>query len=309
MKILITGGFGYIGGRLSQFLKIQKHDLTILANKGKKNIPVWAKGINIFYGDITDKNSLKNCFNGIDVIIHLASVNEIVCEKDPSKAYIVNCIGTQNVLEEAKNSGCKKFIYLSTFHVYGKNEGVISETLCPDPKSVYGITRLTGEQLCKKYSDENFKTIIIRLSNGIGAPADLLVDRWSLIMNELCKSAVTSQKIELKSPGYQYRDFIAIWDICLFIGILINKKLADKTEIYNLGSGKAVMIKDVAQMINQVYIKTYNKNLKIIIPKDDGKRYNKLIFSIAKAKKIGFKPKTNLKNEIKNTLLACEWFL
>ncbi|MFH1840196.1 MAG: NAD(P)-dependent oxidoreductase [Nanoarchaeota archaeon] len=310
MNILITGAFGYLGGRISLFFKKEGHEVSILSRRESDQVPNWVKDFKIIFGDVTDIDSLKSCCNDIDLVIHLAAINEIDCVNNPKLAYLVNCLGTQNMLEVAKLAGCSRFIYFSTFHVYGLSEGIIDESTVPNPTHLYGITHLVGEQLCKKYFDNEFRTIILRLSNGIGAPIDLNVNRWSLIINELCKFAVIDKKVELKSSGTQLRDFISIKDICQALNLFLNDKLSPKkNNIFNVGSGESISIKEVAKLIVEEYEQIYGSEIKLIIPSSDDNSFSQLKFRIDKIKQIGFNPTTNIKEEIKETLRLCEEFL
>lgn len=308
-KILVTGGFGYLGGRICTFLKDKGYSITIFERKDNADLPSWVKDMKIVYGDITDASSFNNCFRNINSVIHLAAVNEKVCETNPRLAYLVNCLGTQNALEEAKKAGCKKFIYLSTFHIYGQGHGRITESTVPNPTHLYGLTHFIGEQLCKKYTGENFRTIMLRFSNGIGAPAALSVDRWSLVVNELCKSAILNKKVELKSSGTQLRDFVSIDDLCSMIYLALSikdSKLGDG--IFNVGSGKSVSVKEIAELVAKEYRNMYNQEAELIIPKTEQEKSEPLQYVIDKARAIGFNPSTDLREEIRKTLKACEGF-
>ena len=311
MNILITGGLGYIGGRLTDYLlKKNIHNLTLTVYPEIGKIPDTFKDINIQCVDVLNRDKLTEVCKDIDYIIHLAATNEIVSAKKPHEALKVTVEGTLNVLEAAKERGINKFMYFSTFHVYGPNKGVkITEKLLPNPIHPYAITHYMAELYVNQFKHNyNFETVIVRLSNSFGAPLSTDVDRWTLVVNDLCYQAIKYGNLKLKSSGEQHRDFIPITDVLRAVDLLMNtpySKLGDG--VFNLGAGYSISVKEMCERIDKVYFKNYGKKLPIIIPKDTAKEDNTPVhFDISKIRNIGFKPTDNYDLEIRNTLKLCE---
>ena len=136
MKILITGGFGFIGGRVSQYLANQAHDVIIATRSPSSlfNLPAFAKVINI---NLDKLDTLTDACKNIDLVIHAAGINSQECLENPIAAHRFNAIGTKNLLNASIKNGVKRFIYLSTAHVYSARlDGIIDEftpTLNPHP--------------------------------------------------------------------------------------------------------------------------------------------------------------------------------
>lgn len=315
MKILITGGLGYIGGRVATFLKVKAPDSDILLTTRDKNRrPHWADGFLVLKMDLLNEDSVESCLKGknIDAIIHLAALNEIDSEKDPESALEVNSIGTYRLLRQANKYNISKFIYFSTFHVYGEvSVPVISEEAPTRSIHPYAFTHRAAED-CVNYFRHyhKMKTLILRVSNGYGYPVDKEVNRWSLVFNDLCRQAVSSGRIILKSSGKQYRDFIPLHDVAravyhfLFIA-------PDKWQdgLFNLGGDCSMSIIEVARVIARVYEQEYKKELPAIQYKEDIRQESKPVrYSIEKIKSTGFVLEGAMADEIKKTFLVCEKF-
>lgn len=328
MKILITGGFGYLGGRIAQYLgkRFPKEDIRLLVRRNGQVSPSWAESYDIVKGDVLDDSSLLEACRDIDAIIHLAALNEIESEKYPMNALKVNGEGTLRLLNAAIASKVDKFIYFSTFHVYGLNaHGEISENTIPAPVHPYAITHRVAEDFVRmKVQKEKIGGIILRLSNGFGCPSHTSVNRWTLVFNDFCLQAVLRNKIVLKSAGKQYRDFITLTDVSRCVEHLL--KIDDKmfklstyrargvvgrspTDdlIYNLGGNFSISILDVANLIAERCQKVLGTTPEIIIGPDSATMPDEpIIYMTDKLKSIGFQLVSNVEEEIDNTIIFCD---
>lgn len=318
MNILITGGLGYIGGRLAAHLKEKEPNNTVfISTKNQsKIIPAWAKSFPILFMDVCDEESIDKCLEGkkIDAIIHLGAVNEIESLDDPELALEVNTKGTYRLLKSAKQHKINRFIYFSTFHVYGKTkENFITEETPTRPIHPYAITHRAAEDFVTYFNHyHGMKTLILRISNGYGYPMDIGVNRWSLVFNDLCRQSVTNQKIILKSSGKQKRDFIALHDIARVVYhflFVIPENWMDG--LFNIGGNYSMSILEVAEKINNVYYRKYCKRLSIKKGNEDnqGKDFTaSLTYSIDKLLSTSFKLEANMDTEIEKTMQLCEEF-
>jgi UDP-glucose 4-epimerase len=314
MNILITGGLGYIGGRLSQHLgNVKNVNVKILA-RSNSYIPDWAGNKNIVAGDVLDISSLDAACQGVDTVIHLAALNEIDSGKNPIQALRVNGEGTLNIINAAIKNHVSKIIYFSTIHVYGLNAfGNITEETMPLPLHPYAITHHVSEDFIRMaVHKKELEGVILRLSNGFGYPSHPQVKRWTLAVNNMCLQAVLNNKIVLKTSGKQYRDFITLTDVSRCVEHILshdNSDIGKEDFIYNLGGEFSITILDIARLIKERYEKIMNVSLEIVIGKDDlsysilekPARYN-----IDKIKKTGFRLISNVNEEIDRTLLFCD---
>lgn len=314
MTILITGGFGYIGGRLAQYLENIYGDVNIrlLARSGS-HVPDWVGEKKIVTGDLLDISSLELACEDVDTVIHLAALNEIDSAKDPLAALRVNGEGTLNLINAATMNNVKKIVYFSTFHVYGLNaSGNITENTVPSPVHPYAITHHVSEDFVRMVDDKkDIKGIILRLSNGFGYPAHPQVNRWSLVVNDLCLQAVLNKRMVLKSSGKQHRDFITLTDISRCVEHLLSiddSKLDAADCIYNLGGDFSCSILDMAKLIKERCEKIMGTSPEIIVGIDNMPNNavaEPMLYNIDKIKKIGFKLVANVNEEIDRTIIVC----
>ena len=319
MNILITGGLGYIGGRVANYLKEKEPNTRIFLTTRDKNraLPSWTKKFTVLQMNLLDENSIIQCLENrdIDVIIHLAALNEIDSMKDPEAALEVNTRGTYKLLNIANKNKISRFIYFSTFHVYGKtSDSIITEETPTRPFHPYAITHRAAEDFVTYFKHyHNMNTLIFRLSNGYGYPMDININRWTLVFNDLCKQAVTSRRIVLKSSGKQHRDFISLHDVATAVHhflFTVPDRWGDG--LYNLGGNCSLSILDVAKKISDVYRKKYGKEiLRIKTGQDNsGSIVSKPVkYSIEKILRTGFILKGDMDLEIERTMDVCEGFV
>jgi len=119
LNILITGGLGYLGGRVADSLKRNFPETTIILGTRRKirDIPDWAESFKIIHLDVCDSLSIEQAVVGSDTVIHLAALNEHESIKDIEAAWKTNALGTQALLSAANRKGVQRFVYFSTFHI------------------------------------------------------------------------------------------------------------------------------------------------------------------------------------------------
>lgn len=309
-NILITGAFGYIGGRLADYLThTAKYQVTAHGRKIPNEIGEYLNGGAIRLADIRHIEEVDGLCDGIDVVVHLASLDENECGRDPLAALDVNVRGTYLVLQEAMKARVERFIYLSTFHVYGEvDRNRYAEDILPQPTHHYGITRYMAEQYVRQAGvGSELKTLIVRLSNGFGAPLFPKVDRWTLVASDLCLQAMRDQRLVLRSSGRQHRDFIPMEDILAAIEILIDTDESDLLHtIYQLGGARSISIRDMANLIIKVYREVYGETLELVAPAPSPGEFSEPIFySVDRIGAIGFRPKTDWEKVTRDMLSFC----
>jgi UDP-glucose 4-epimerase len=253
MRILITGGFGFLGGRLGAYLSAHGHRI-ILGTRKSKPVPQWLSEAEVMEIRWDDLESMKQLCIGVDVIIHAAAMNAIDCAADPVAAAKFNTLSTKYLARAANLAGVSTFIYLSTIHVYSNPlQGTITEDTRPINLHPYATSKLGGEKsVIESCRNSNINCFILRLSNVYGAPASLYANCWALLINDLCKQCVSEGKITLNSKGNQQRDFIDLSELCNIINQLLLKKssgVTEQSEIYNVGSGVTKSLVEMATLV------------------------------------------------------------
>jgi nucleoside-diphosphate-sugar epimerase len=306
MNILITGASGYIGGRLIEILSSDSnnHFLTLaVRSKASKSIRNFSntrlKNINL-----ESLTELEDLCKNIDVVVHLAGVKAQDCKINPAYAISVNSLGTSNLLQAAINQKVKRFICMSSIHVYGELlNGKVTEETSTNPINPYASSHKAAEDMVRyAHHEKQIEGVVIRLSNAIGPPIDSSVPCWSLLVNELCTQAITSNVMVLKTAGIQSRDFITMTDTCKIIEHLIELPSAMLGDgLFNAGSGRSRSILGMAKIIRDRIFLSTQKNTKIYCKISDLHKSDVYMkYSIDKLIKSGFEleSKANFNQEI-----------
>lgn len=303
INVLITGASGYLGSRIYKTLGSLNYHCVLSARNPMKLAQIFPEA-ECRILDISSEETFKNALLQIDVVIHLASMNYQDCEKDPVLAQKINVEMTDKLIQSAIAAGVQKFVYFSTFHVYGNPQGVITEETPPSPISVYAKTHLEAEKVLLKYHNQ-IEGKIIRLSNAIGAPLMNNISAWSLVINDLCRQTVENHHMILKSSGHQKRDFIPASVIGEAINVLLKTKIKESNPVYNLGSEKTVTILKMAELIRDIGqkelgVKTYISCLSELPLIDTVADFQ---FQCKKIHSLGYSPKISIEDEIRQTII------
>ena len=310
--ILITGGLGYVGGRLADYLHRHRPtwQLRLLTRRSVSETPSWAQPFKVIQGDVALSETLREAVQGVETVIHLASLNEVKSQRNPRRALEVNSMGTGNMLEVAQDAGVQRFIYFSTFHVYGPwAASLITEETSTRPVHPYAITHRLAEDFVNRSRYLNrMQTLILRLSNGYGYPMDNSLDCWRLVFNDLCRQALLEGRIVLRSSGHQQRDFIALSDVVRAVEyFLCLPEEAWKDGLFNLGSGRSMSVLQVAELIAAEFKRRYEKPITIVTghDKNPGSR-SEVHYGIKKLQMTSFSLRDEMTKEIQRTFEACE---
>lgn len=307
-EILVTGGFGYLGGRIAEHFRDRGYHVAILGLLPCPEAIQWAKGLDVRIADVTKPETLKNTIRSGSAIIHCASVNQQACEADPAQSVLVNGLGTFNMVEEARACGAARFIYFSTFHVYGKvNAPEITEETPPAPLLHYGISHLLGEMFVSQTRARGLEAVSIRPTNGYGAPAHLWADCWMLALNDFCRSAVERSRIVLASTGEQRRDFVAIEDIIQALELLLGMaSLPDP--VYNVGGDNVLSIRELAQRVVEVARRDYGRAVELEVPSRGSQSPPPwVVFRCDPIKKLGYRPQDRTEEAIRALFSLLGW--
>jgi UDP-glucose 4-epimerase len=251
MKILVTGGAGFIGKYLVKYLLEKDYTVTIFdnfSNSKKESISNLIKlGAKIIEGDIKEINEIQNASINQNVVIHLAakiSVPESI--KNPIETFQNNVNGTKNVLIASKRNNVKKIISASSAAVYGKSgpNVKLTEDIDMNPISPYGESKRKMELEIKEFETKNnVNCIILRFFNiyGIGQTPE-----YSGVITKFIERVRKNKSLKIFGNGLQTRDFVAIDDV---IHSIHNAIVYGKSGTYNIASGNITTIKEIAELI------------------------------------------------------------
>ncbi|NWK09536.1 NAD-dependent epimerase/dehydratase family protein [Marine Group I thaumarchaeote] len=251
MKILVTGGAGFIGKYLVRSLLENGDSVTIFdnfSNSTKDSISSLVDiGVKIIEGDITKPLEILNAVKDQDIVIHLAakiSVSESI--KNPAETFRVNVDGTRNVLVACEKNHVKKLIVSSSAAVYGEGSPNVklTEESKTNPISPYGESKVRMEQEIREFeSKHDIDCIILRFFNiyGIGQSSE-----YAGVITKFMEKIKQGKPLEIFGDGLQTRDFVAIDDV---INSIHNAISYGKSGTYNIASGRVVTIKELAKFM------------------------------------------------------------
>ena len=303
MNVLITGGFGFLGGKLGQYLSENYN--VILGSRSSQNEPNWLPIAKTLKIDWDDETSLNVACNLVDIVIHASGLNAQECSSDPEKALLVNGVYTQNLIKAAINQNVKKFIYLSTAHVYSDNLlGVITEDMPVANEHPYATSHVAGEEaVLSTTNQDSISGVIVRIANVFGRPTDKDVNCWMLLVNDLCRQAVVKKSLTLYSNSKIVRDFVTIGDFCSVIGLLIEEN--NTGNIVNIGSGKSYTIGEMAAKIQSNCLNVLGFEPPIILKQKPSINKNSFQFQTNYLDSVGFQFANDFDGEIKELINFC----
>src|SRR3989338_2624846 len=311
-RILITGGLGYVGGRVAQYFSKNHPEVNLRLTTHRRGIqkPGWLAKGDVVEMDLVNDDDIERACQDIDVILHLAALHEVDCAKDAKHAVRVNERGTFKVLESAKHCNVKRFIYFSTAHVYGAPlAGEINELTVTRPVGAYAVThKAAGEHVLAAAQRKEIEGLVVRLSNGFGAPISASGGRWTLVVNDLCRQAVMNKQITLRSAGLQYRDFITLTDVSRAVSHLVGlprDQLQDG--LFNLGGECSMQIKEIAELIQKRCKTLFGYKPPLCVgAQSSADQTDKLAYNINNLKSTGFELTRQIDDAIDETLLFCD---
>jgi len=300
MKIIVTGGAGFIGKHLVEFFITKGINITIFDNfsNSKKDSITYLKnqGVKIIEGDITKMQDINNAIKNHDIVIHLAakiSVQESI--ENPSETFQTNVEGTKNVLIACEKNNIKKIIVSSSAAVYGESEPKIklTEKSEMNPISPYGESKVMMEREIRRFvENHDVNYVILRFFNIYGIGQSL---EYAGVITKFIKKIEMNKPLEIFGDGMQTRDFVSIKDI---VNSIYDAMENGKNGTYNIASGKPITIRKLAELM----ISLSKKDLKIIYnnTKKGDIRFSQADISLAK-KELQYLPKYGVEN-IKNLL-------
>ena len=303
MRLLITGGLGFIGSHLVDSLSKKSYKIKILTKTlSKKDNIKNSSNIQIEKIDLVNFKRLGQIIEKFkpDMIIHLAgNTSESKSFEEPLEDIESNAKTTLFMLEKIRELGLPcKFVLGSTFIVIGKPKKLpVTENTPCNPTTIYGTNRLASEHYCKIYHDVyRINTVVFRITNSFG-PREQTIPSKNAV-NYLIHNAFKGNTVTIYNRGKFFRDLIYISDVVSGIETIINK--GKSGELYWISSGKKLWFYELANLLEKL---TNCKVKFVATPKYTKKTdVGNFVVDNSKLKSIGWKPKISTKDGIKKTL-------
>lgn len=251
MKIVITGGAGFIGSHVAEHWSGRGAEVHVIDNlrTGKRKNIEGLGGIHFHHASITDRDAVFRIMKGAQYVFHLAalvSVPESI--EKPAECVDINVKGLLNVLDASREFGVEKLVFSSSAAVYGDNpESPKKTSMTPQPKTPYSITKLDGEYYLKMYKNEfGLDSVALRYFNVFGPRQDP-ASRYAAAIPIFIHRALKDQPLVIFGDGEQTRDFIYVSDVAAFNAAAALKK--NLNGVFNAACGNAVSINALARLI------------------------------------------------------------
>ena len=298
MNILVTGGAGFIGSHIVEHFqgRAEVRVLDDLRSGFKKNLA--GSEHEFIQASILDRAAVRRAMTGVDFVFHLAAMISVPeSMSKPVECNQINTAGTLVVLEEAARAKVKKLVFSSSAAIYGDNPVVPKiETMPPEPKSPYAITKLAGEFFCKMFSDEGrLPATCLRYFNVFG-PRQNPKSQYAAAVPIFVHRALKNEPLAIYGDGRQTRDFIFVKDI-----VAANDFFAtgsDATGVFNVAGGKKTAIRDLASKI--CALTGSSSKIKFAPPRPGDVKHS--LASIDRLRAAGFAPRCNFNDGLQATI-------
>ena len=261
MISLVTGGAGFIGSNLVDYLLSKGHEVVCVDNESAEcnDKFYWNPNASNVKADVTDYKTMKNVFTGVDYVFHFAAEARLQpAIKNPIEAVYKNCVGTTTVLQCAREAGVKRLVYSSTSSGYGNNSSPNIETQPDDCLNPYSASKVAAEKFCKMYSDlYGLETVVLRYFNVFGERSPTR-GQYAPVIGIFQRQKDAGEPLTIVGDGTQRRDFIYVGDVARAneLAALMPGVKDHLGQVFNVGSGVNYSVQEIADAIsdNQTYI-------------------------------------------------------
>ncbi len=300
--VAVTGGCGFIGSfLLKELLNIGVSKIIIIddcsyGNKNNINLDDERIFLNDISLNIANIDDIAIAIDGADYLFHLAAEKYNQSKNNPLSIIDSNISGTIKIAESCLRVGVKKIVFSSSLYAYGKIKTLkLGEKLTPDPHTIYGISKLAGEQIIKQYHHKAFNFNILRYFFVYG-PNQFAGSGYKSVIIKNFERMLASKPPIINGDGLQTLDYSYVDDIVQ--GTISAMVIEDNNHIINLGSGIPITIKDLIQMMKKIA----NFNGDTLYREEDETAGTVRVCEIKKAKEIlNYQPKINIDEGLRRT--------
>jgi UDP-glucose 4-epimerase len=246
-SLLITGAAGHVGGRLFAHLAPNRILAVRPSFRDARTLPAWAQHISPIVGDLGEPSVQRAALRNMDAVEHLAtrgySSAKPAALDDLRQEHAI----TLQLATEAARHGVKKFIFVSSIHVFGHAlHGVVNDQTPPNPANDYGVSRLAIEDdLLALGEQTSMQTVVIRMTNTFGTPLFNRSAIWDLFIHDMCRQVVQTGTIKLRTNGTQYRNVMALQDAVVSLA-QVEASQAITSGRYILAAQETVQLQNLA---------------------------------------------------------------
>jgi UDP-glucose 4-epimerase len=301
VKVLVTGGAGFIGSNLVRALLERGDDVRVLDNFStglRTNLD--GLEVEIVEGELRSYERVHNAVRGTEIVFHLGALGSVPRSvQDPLTSGAVNVEGTLNVMLAARDEGIRRLVFASSSSIYGNQEELpLREAMAPDPISPYGVAKLAAERYCVSFSRvyHSFETVVLRYFNVFGPRQDPN-SQYAAVVPLFITAIAAGEPVTIFDDGEQSRDFTYVDNV-----VRANLLAADATgasgSIFNISAGAPVTVNELATTIGRLLDKPVERRY---LPPRAGDLRNSWA-DVSKSRRVlGFEPGVSLEDGLRRT--------
>ena len=250
MRVLVTGGAGFIGSHLADALVRARYEVRVLDNFASGQREYVIPSAELFERDIRDLEAIRPVFKGVDCVFHTAALPRVMLSiEQPVETHMVNVVGTLNMLIAARDAGVKRVIYSGSSSVYGDQaELPLRETMTPNPLNPYALQKLAGEQYTRMFHRLfGMETLTLRYFNVYG-PRMTTEGAYVTVIGLFIRERLAGRPLTIHGDGTQTRDFTHVSDVVRANLAAMKSAIADGRAL-NVGRGGAFSVNEIAALV------------------------------------------------------------
>jgi UDP-glucose 4-epimerase len=303
MKVLVTGGAGFIGSHLASRLGADGHEVRILDNfstGSRANLGEIGDSVDVVEGDIQSYERAHNAVQGCEVVFHQAALPSVPRSiQDPLTSTAVNVIGTLNLLLAARDSGVRRVVYASSSSIYGADRTLPkSEDRAPKPISPYAVAKLASEGYCRSFSEVyGLETVAIRYFNVFGPRQDPL-SQYAAVIPRFITALLAGESPVVFGDGEQSRDFTYI-DNVVEANLLASSAEGVSGQAFNVACGERISLNRLLDDLREIIGSEVEANYLEARPGD----VKHSLADISKAEdQLGYRPAVEFSDGLRRTV-------
>ncbi len=257
-RIVITGGAGFIGSNLADYLAHRGDEIIVLDNFStgtKRNLDHLSDHIEIIEEDIRSIDALREAFDGADHVLHHAALSSVSGSlEDPLETDMINVHGTLNVLVAARDAGVSRVVFASSASVYGNTGSRVNAESDPvHPTSPYAVSKVAGEHYCRVFTETyGLETVILRYFNVFGPRQDP-ESEYAAVIPKFVHTLIADRPVTIFGDGHQTRDFVYVGDIVRANALALYAPAEEVAgEIFNIATGVETSVAELADVLGRM---------------------------------------------------------
>jgi UDP-glucose 4-epimerase len=303
MRVLVTGGAGFIGSNLVRALLARGDEVRVLDNfstGNRANLAGLSQDVELVEGELRSYERVHNAVRGVEVVFHLGALGSVPRSvQDPLTSGAVNVEGTLNVLLAARDEGVRRVVFASSSSVYG-NQPVLplEESMAPDPISPYGVAKLAAERYCVSFARvySSFETVALRYFNVFGPRQDPR-SQYAAVVPLFLTAVGAGEPVTIFDDGEQSRDFTYV-DNVVAANLLAADAAGASGRIFNVSSGAPASVNELAEAIGRLLDKPVERTY---LPPRAGDLRDSWADVSSAREVLGFEPSVSLEEGLRRT--------